>query len=225
MTDHPPEGSATAPPSPPRIRLGIETISDVVFGLALEIGAVSLVAKLPQSTTDLVGDIVAFGFSFLVVFLAWVAYRRVVVALPHETEATVVVNVALLFCVSIEPFLFYVLVVGPSQVADPASTAFALDVGVMMLLLAVLHFLLLAEERKAPHRNVRPQTLSHLRDISLGRTVGGLTFLLSALPFFSYGGPLGISLRETLWWIGLVLFQVVQRASSVIGTRTAEEPD
>lgn len=202
-------------PPPSRVPLGIGTISDVVFGLALEIGAIPLVAKLPQSGTELAGDVVAFGFSFLVVFLTWLTYRRAMAVLPHETETSLVVNVALLFCVAIEPFLFYVMVVGTSSpVGGPAATAFSLDIGSMLLLLSALYSLLLAEERRAPRSGISAQVLQQFRVTSAGRAFVGVVFLAASLPIFGVEGPFGQPWRVLVWAIGLGLNFLVQRLSS-----------
>lgn len=140
----------------PKIKLGIGSVSDVVFGLALSIGSVILIAKLPQSPQDLSFDILDFGFSFLIVIMAWLGYRRTVVTLPHETQGTLIVNIALLFCVSIEPFLFYVLVSSSTPFLEFASTVYAVDVGAMLFLLSAFNYLLLVEERTAHQRRVHP---------------------------------------------------------------------
>ena len=200
----------------PRVRLGIETISDVVFGLSLEIGSIALVAKLPQSGADLTSDIVEFGFSFIIIFMVWFAYRRAVVSLPHETQRTLIANVALLFCVSIEPFLFYVLVVGSESVTGAASVAFALDVGAMMLLLSVLYYLLLAEERNAPSGHAHPAVLRQIRVSGVGRTVVALVFFVSALPSFAGPGILSLTIREDVWIIALGLFFAVQYGAPLV---------
>jgi hypothetical protein len=53
----------------PKIKVRIESLSDLVFGLALSIGSLTLIGKLPQTAQDLVTDVVLFGFSFLIVVL------------------------------------------------------------------------------------------------------------------------------------------------------------
>ena len=63
----------------PRPTLGMQSISDVVFGLALSIGSVILISKVPQSPTDLGVDVFAFGFNFLIVIIVWTGYRRAMV--------------------------------------------------------------------------------------------------------------------------------------------------
>ena len=209
---HLPESSGA-----PRVRLGIETISDVVFGLSLEIGSIALVAKLPQTAGDLTREIVEFGFTFIIIFMIWFAYRRAAVVFPHETQLTLIVTVGILFCVAIEPFLFYVAVVGTSaSVGGPASTALGLDVGAMMLLLGAFYFLLLAEDRKVSHRPIHPDILRQLRVASVGRIVVGCVFLASALPLFDTSGLLGSTVREDVWLVCIGAFMAAQYGSPAV---------
>ena len=214
-TDAVPEAGGTPRSSgssrPPRVQLGIGTIADVVFGLSLEIGSIALVAKLPQTASDLSRDIVEFGFTFVVIFMVWFAYRRAAVVFPHETQRTLIVTVAILFCVAIEPFLFYVSVAGTgTSVGGPASMALALDVGAMMLLLSAFYFLLHAEDRKVSQRQIHPGILRQLWVGSVGRIVVGTIFLVSAVPLFDTPGPLGTTVREDIWILALGLFFAVQ---------------
>ncbi len=51
----------------PQLKTRIETLSDLVFGLALSIGSIALVQHIPQAPADLTTDIVQFGFSFLII--------------------------------------------------------------------------------------------------------------------------------------------------------------
>lgn len=199
----------------PRVRLGIDTISDVVFGLALEIGSIAIVTKVPQTSTDLAAAVVEFGFSFVVVFMAWFAYRRAIIAFPYETPRTLIVNVALLFCVSIEPFLFYVLVVAPGTVGDAAPVAFTLDLGAMMLLLSLFTYLLMVEERRAPRGRVHPAILQQARASIIGRAMVGVVFLICALPVFGSHGPFGEPIREDVWVVGLALFVIFQQRTAL----------
>jgi uncharacterized membrane protein len=203
--------SAPNEPTAPRIHIRIDTIADVVFGLALEIGSLALVGKLPQSGAAIAGDVVAFGFSFVIIFMAWFAYRRLVTALPHETDAVLAVTLALLFCVSIEPFLFYLLLVGAGSVSEAASVGFSLDIGTMMLLLASLHRLLVQEERLHPVSKAGPQALDWLRRTANGRVLAGVIFLAAALPFFSTQWPFGFLLRQLVWCVGLAVFLIARR--------------
>src|SRR5579864_6928371 len=100
-------GSVSAPS--PRIKVRIESLSDLIFGLALSIGSLFLVGKVPQSGQDLVDSVLLFGFGFVIVVMTWLAYSRTMAVLPAEVPFALIVNLALLFVVAIEPYLFYVL--------------------------------------------------------------------------------------------------------------------
>ncbi len=205
-----PTGAPTAgPPLPAGFKVGIGSISDVVFGLALSIGSLILVSRTPQNGHELVQGIYYFGFSFLIVILVWISFRRIVVVLPYETEATLVVNVVLLFCVAIEPFLFYVLVT-TSTVGDDASTAFAIDIGVMMFLLSALTYLLLREERSNPLRRLPQEVVDRQGRSILSHIVVGSIYLVSALPLFWIITVAGSAVRDDLWYFALIWVFVTQ---------------
>jgi uncharacterized membrane protein len=219
-----PSGAATESAlAPAGFRVGIGSISDVVFGLALSIGSLILVSKTPQNGYELVQGIYYFGFSFLIVILVWLSFRRIVVVLPYETQTTLAANVALLFCVAIEPFLFYVLVT-TSTVGDDVSTAFAIDIGAMMLLLSALNYLLLREERSRSLRKLAQKEVDRQgRFILLHIAVGGI-FLVSAFPFFWTTTIVGAAFRYGLWYFGLIWTLAVQArwASASRPRRTGE---
>lgn len=56
---------------PPRIRVRIESLSDLVFGLALSIGSIILVGKQPQTGQDIAVNVLLFGFGFLIIVMTW----------------------------------------------------------------------------------------------------------------------------------------------------------
>ena len=196
----------------PRITLGMQSISDVVFGLALSIGSVILIARLPPDPGTLVTDVLFFGFNFLIVIIVWTGYRRAVVTLPHETQATVVVNLALLFTVSIEPFLFWVMAAGGTML-EPASVGYALDVGSMILLQSSLNTLLLAEEKASPRSAVPPILLARIRRRMWQGVAIGLLFWASALPVFWIPLAFNSTLRIDLWYFALALILLLPRLS------------
>ncbi|MGD0644409.1 MAG: TMEM175 family protein [Candidatus Bathyarchaeia archaeon] len=90
--------------STPKAR--IESLSDLIFGLALSIGALTLIGQPPSDFTALTFAIAYYGFSFLILISVWYSYTRAMSQLHFETTRTVLLNIALLFLVSIEPFLF-----------------------------------------------------------------------------------------------------------------------
>jgi uncharacterized membrane protein len=92
-----------------RPRPRIQSLSDLVFGLALSIGAFALVSSPPATDSGLYRDIATFSFNFVILISLWIRYTRIMSALPIETKKIVLLNTILLFTVSIEPFLFNIL--------------------------------------------------------------------------------------------------------------------
>ena len=193
----------------PRIRIRIESLSDLVFGLALSIGSLVLIGKAPQSGQDLAVNILLFGFGFLVVVMIWLGYSRTMAALPGEAPSALYFNLVLLFCVALAPYLFYVLSSSPTEdVLNAGSAAYGLDVGLMFLLLAGLARLVVKGEEKARsggHSMVHPLVARRFRAIMRAEIVSGLIFVASALPVFWVNTPVGF-LRFTLWYSAFVIF-------------------
>jgi len=55
----------------------IESLTDLVFGPALSIGAIGLISNRPKNTEILVESIAGFGFSFLILISIWFRYSEV----------------------------------------------------------------------------------------------------------------------------------------------------
>jgi uncharacterized membrane protein len=170
-------------PAKPRPR--IESLSDMIFGLALSVGAITLVSSPPTTFPSVLGDVATFGFSFLILINIWLRYTKIMSVLPLESRGVVDFNILLLFLVSIEPFLFN-LVNKPPAVSNPAgyengvSSVYGLDLGMMFLILGIFTFILADEER-----NLIPKELvSQFRREAFGYLVGASCFFVSVLPFF-----------------------------------------
>jgi hypothetical protein len=58
-------------PAIPTIRIRIETLSDLVFGLALSIGSIILIEHIPHDAAALISDVELFAFSFLIIVGIW----------------------------------------------------------------------------------------------------------------------------------------------------------
>ena len=89
-----------------RPRPRIQSLSDLIFGLALSIGALNLITSKPADTAALFGSIATFGFSFLILIFVWFRYTEIMSVLPVETTRTRALNTVMLFFVAIEPYLF-----------------------------------------------------------------------------------------------------------------------
>src|SRR5437879_7644646 len=80
------EGERT--PRRPRPRL--ETLSDLIYGLSLSIGAISLVITVSQSSSvdDINRNILQFLFVFLILITSWIIYTSDMSVLPRSKEHT-----------------------------------------------------------------------------------------------------------------------------------------
>lgn len=178
------------------IRIRIESLSDLVFGLALSIGSLVLIGRVPQSGQDLAINILLFGFGFFVVVWIWLGYSRTMAVLPDEVPSALYANLSLLFCVALAPYLFYVLSspLISDDVLNAGSIAYALDVGAMFLLLAALARLVVKAGEKAQsggHSVVHPAVVKRFRAIMKAEVAVGLIFAISALPVFWVNTPVG----------------------------------
>lgn len=87
-------------PKPSISRARIEDLSDLIFGLALSIGAIELVVSsssgtLTNSEIDLA--VVGFGFNFLILINVWTRYTEITSVVPIQTTVTMRLNMLLLF--------------------------------------------------------------------------------------------------------------------------------
>ena len=183
-------------PSAPRPR--IEGLSDIVFGLAISIGAIQLVASPPQTQMQVVAAIAAFAFSFLIIINFWNQYTTIVSAVPIETSLTFRLNMLLLFLIAVEPYLFNVLIIqgtAYSTLGESVSAYFALDIGGINFVLAYLANNLTTEEKNLiPHDMIPVFRVS--RNIMLAI---GIAFFVSAIPSFWFAQILAVPLRIWLW--------------------------
>ena len=184
----------------------IENFSNLVFGLALSLGSFVLISKPAQDPTALVTDVLEFGFSFLIVVWIWSGYTRTMAFFPYEIPGTFILNIVLLFCVSIAPYLFYELF-GQTSLGflDFASSLYAFDAGAMMLILAGMTYLLLREE-KGRHSQPKGFSRARFRNVMYAEMGSGGIFWASALPFLWTPDPFGNFLRFDLWYLVFIFF-------------------
>jgi uncharacterized membrane protein len=175
----------------------IETLSDLIFGLALSIGALTLIGQAPSSFQNLVESIVYYAFSFLILISVWYGYTRIMSNVRIETRREVELNILLLFLVSIEPFLFNELNSSTLPI-QYVSILYALDLGGLFAIQALLANSILAD-KKRPEELLR--RYAAMRNAQI---VGAAIFFISVLPFFwSLAIPItsksSIPLRFILW--------------------------
>ena len=215
-------------PPQQRPRPRIESLSDLVFGLALSIGAIALVSNPPVTEAGLYRDIATFTFNFVVLISIWLRYTRIMSVLPLENRGTMLLNTVLLFTVTMEPFLFNILRSGNSlnpasiPLFEAASSLYGLDLGAMMLIMGIFTLALASEERHL----VPGSMITQLRSEAATWSASAAIFLISALPLFGridVGGVLvsGFSLRTVMWLVAVFVAWVsmgVRRATRLANT-------
>jgi uncharacterized membrane protein len=192
----------------------------MIFGLALSLGAIGLVANPPTSSATLYTDLATFGFSFLILIVVWLAYTRLMMALTLERLSTLHLNVALLFVVSIEPFLLNVLV-RPNLTADffaAVSQAYAVDVATMLVLLGLFGWALATSKNPSlPDRLRRTY-----RSEALNRWFAAGLFFVSAVPVFEQVRVFGEPVRVVLWVVAVGIVWATR--AGWMNPRSANEP-
>ncbi len=170
-------------------------------------GAITLVSEPPTSAEGIYSDLATFGFSFLILISIWLRYTRIMSVLPVETGRATRLNIALLFCVSVEPFLFGLLTRPPalspallSSFEGAASAVYGVDLGIMMAILGLFSLTLASEERAL----VSSEYSKRFRREANGWFISSSAFFISAVPIF-YTTDLGSlgPIRYYIWLIPL----------------------
>jgi len=180
----------------------ILTLSDLIFGLALSISALTLIGHQPETAGAFFTSLALYGFSFLILISVWRLYSSITSVLPSETSLLAGLTYLLLFLVSIEPYLFNELFVN-TGFAEIINNVYAYDLAIMFFILAVFNHSLASEEKNLVAKDlIRRYRLS--RNLCL--LVAGLFFVSSLPPLgsttvFSYtsGSTYELSLRSVLW--------------------------
>src|SRR5438034_4282836 len=136
--------------APRRPRPRLETLSDLIYGLSLSIGAISLVITNSQSSSagDINRNILDFLFVFLILITSWIIYTSDMSVLPIETRLVTFLNVLLLILLAIIPYLFdqVVSTFNPLSVQEYASILFTGDFAGSLLILAIFAHIIAQEE-------------------------------------------------------------------------------
>ena len=186
-------------------RSRIESLSDIIFGLALAISTVPLISRLPPRPLGILIDVAEFGFSFLILISVWVGYTQIMSVLPVERGSTLGLNLLLLFFVSVEPYLFYLNITFDLLTHEVflnwASVLYALDMTGLMLILALFNHELAKEDRKL----VPLESIKRLKRIRNTLFLSAALFAMTALPIFWAIQIMGQPIRFYLWFIPLFL--------------------
>jgi len=201
-------------PGTPRPR--IEGLSDLIFGLALSIGAIQLLGSNPSGINEVTRALTAFAFSFLILIVVWNRYTTFTSAVQVETNALIRLNILLMFLVAVEPYLFNILQASWGDLSRDVSVYYALDIGGMNLVLAYFAEILTRKEK-----GLLPASTIHRFKLHRNALLAvGSIFLVSALPIF-WDIPIVISmdvtlrLREVLWAISIPVTNAVKNVREV----------
>jgi len=192
--------------SKPRIsRSRIESLSDVIFGLALAISTVPLISRLPAKPFGMVVDISEFGFGFLILMSVWVGYTNTMSAIPVENNTVVTLNLLLLFLVSVEPYLFYLNItfdlVSHELFLNLASVLYALDMTGLMTMLGLFTHQLAREERGLIPKNY----IARYKRVRNTLFLSALLFAITILPIFWSVRLYGQPVRFYFWFLPLFI--------------------
>ena len=195
-------------PRGPIPRSRIEGLSDLIFGLALSIGAISLIAQPPATPDDMNSRIITFIFNFVILISVWLQYTMIMSRLPVESGAVVLANIILLLLIILVAYLnigiHYVKPPLPIPANTPlseySSQLYAIDLAGMVGILAVLAHILTREEK-----HLVPQ--EYLSKVKVTRNLlifFAVLFLFTALPQ-GWDWKVGeVPIRFLAWWIPLI---------------------
>ncbi len=214
------EGERT--PRRPRPRL--ETLSDLIYGLSLSIGAISLVITVSQSSSvdDINRNILQFLFVFLILITSWIIYTSDMSVLPVETRLITFLNVVLLVLVALTPYLFdqVVSTFNSLSVQEYASILFTVDLAASLLILATFAHIIAQEEEHLVDGYVMIRMRRVRNRLSI-LTVIVLTALVAPWDWVF----LGVHIRLLIWSVPIISFWLNRMRRSPFGLpRTPQNP-
>ncbi len=187
----------------------IERLTDIIFGLALSIGALVLISQPPHNLNEILIDLLGFTYAFFILIVIWTRYTTALALVRIESAGQVRLNFVLLFLVALEPYFFFLLASGPmefvgGQLDDIASMLYALNLGALMAILAFF------SDRIAKNTSESIHPVEVRRHIAYRFILysSAIILALSALPIFWDVSFLGIPLRYFIWVVPLMLIVV-----------------
>ncbi len=175
----------------------IEDLSNLVFGLALTLGAVTLVRPESNDFVQLFAILLNFGLGFFIIVWIWWLYNRMTKGLDMDRKTEVILNCILLFLVVIEPYLWTL------TTTSSGATMYALDLGTALLILGAFSHLTIQKAKKK-REDVKRQIF--------GRNVAfacALVFYLSIIPgLIPEFQPYGV---QGLIWLSVLMISVLSR--------------
>jgi uncharacterized membrane protein len=173
----------------------IEDLSNLVFGLALTIGAINLVKPDQDSILSLATVLIQFGLSFAIILWIWRVYNALVPEQDMQKRGRLALNVILLFLVVIEPFLLSV-----SLSYSSGRSAYAVDLGIILVVLALFAQFAIEGNDLAPTETTKRRLQSN-RNLSL---FCAALFFLSLVPQLLLDKS-GADIQSIMWLSALLI--------------------
>lgn len=173
------------------LKKSIESLSNMVFGLALSIGTIALIGSGVSTSQDILYGLGTFAFSFILLIYAWFRYTKIFELAKIDTDIMTRLNVMLLFFVAIEPYLFNLLRVSTNDTVGFTSSLFAVDMAAIMLILGGIYTFTLREYKAS---SAELKDYWHTRNVLL---IGGCIFAFSLL--------VGVNLRIGFWFMAAII--------------------
>ena len=188
----------------------LQVLSDLIFGVALSISALTLVGQQPGSIEELSFSLGLYGFSFLILISVWKLYSSITSVIHTETSLLLNLNIGLLFFVSIEPYLFNELFALRGALYIFVSGMYSIDLSAMVFITSTFeHFVIESQKDVLP----KDQISWYKNDRNMNLVIA-MVFAASVIPFFGdttlFISQAGnaiylITLRNVMWLLGLVI--------------------
>jgi len=198
-------------------------LSDLIYGLSLSIGAISLVITNSQASSgnDIDRNILEFLFVFLILITSWIIYTSDMSVLPLETRLVTFLNVVLLILVAIIPYLFDQAVsrYNTLDIQSYASALFTFDYAGSLFIMAGFAHLIAQEEKQL----VDSDQVIRFRRIRKRLTILTILVLLSlAVPWDWLF--LGVHVRLLIWCVPIISFWVNRMTTIPIRIAVTSKP-
>jgi uncharacterized membrane protein len=192
----------------PISRTRIESLSDLVFGLTLSIGALTLIATPPATPAEMNQNIIVFFFNFVILIAIWVQYTTIMSRLPIEKGRVVLANIVLLLLIILSTYLINGVKFRDPPLPIPINTVlvdyssqlYSLNLAAISGILAFFSYQLGLEEKHLLPR----EYLAKAKLARNAQVIFVVILLLAALPQFWEWSIANVPLRFDAWWILLI---------------------
>jgi uncharacterized membrane protein len=176
----------------------IEKLTTAVFGFALAVGALSLTKANPETVGDIIGGLVLFTLSFIILVVIWWGTSDIMSKIEQGNRVAIFLNIVLLFFVAIEPYLLNVL--SASVALFPlSSTLYGIDMAFLMGVSGALCHILIKQNKAI----LTPQQLRYFVVNRNNQFVCAGLFLFSLPTWFLEWTISGLSIRVLIWFATL----------------------